>query len=172
MKRGTHSTWMRWGAVVAPVAMIGIFVASNRLSGPRPASAGGIAIAPSQTLTPVAPAKEVESVERWILSHKGPVASPFLVAPVATTVVQAEAVERPVAPVLEGIKLSSVFSANETTMASINGKLYRPGQEVRPGVTIVSIDARSRKITLKLSDGREVELTAGRQTKQRAVDQD
>jgi len=171
MTHGTRSTWMRWGAVVAPVALIGIFVASNRLSGPRPAAAGSITAAPSESLAPVAPAKEVESVEKWILSHDGPVASPFLATTVTVKEVEEEA-ERPVAPVLEGIKLSSVFSANETTMASFNGKLYRPGQEIRPGVRISSIDARARKVILELSDGREVELTAGRQTTQREVDQD
>jgi len=161
---------MRWGAVVAPVALIGIFVASSRLAGPRPA-AGSIAVAPSESLTPVAQAKEVESIEMWILSHEGPVASPFL-ATMETAQVADEEPERPVAPVLEGIKLSGVFSANETTMASFNGRLYRPGQEVRPGVKISSIDARARKVILELSDGREVELTAGRQTTQREVDQD
>lgn len=172
MMHGNRSIWMRWGAVVAPVALIGVFVASNRLSGPRPAAAESIATGTSQRLMPVAPAKEVESVEMWILAHSGPTASPFLATMAAPKAEEPDEVERPVAPVLEGIKLSSVFSANEATMASINGKIYRPGQEVRPGVTIKSIDARARKVTLELSDGREVELTAGRQTTQREVDQD
>lgn len=162
--------WIRWGAVAAPVAIIGIFVTANRLSGPRPAAASNAVSSAPVGAGLVAPAKEVENVERWIHAHSESTNSPFLVAPILAPVKAEEPIEKPVAPILDGIRLSSVFNANGTAMASINGKLFRPGQEVRTGVTLVSVDARARKAVLHLSDGREVELTAGRQSKQREVE--
>lgn len=170
MTRNSRTSWLRWGAVAAPVALIGVFVAANRISGPRPAEASNATTPQAAGLAPVAPLKEVQSVEMWIMEHPATATSPFLAAPVAVIAQEADEVESPVAPVLEGIKLSSVFSANGASIASINGKLYRPGQEVRPGVTVASIDARARKVVLQLSDGREVELTAGRKSTQRELD--
>ena len=170
MTRGSRTSWLRWGAVAAPVVLIGVFVAANRVSGPRPAEASSATAPAAVGLAPVAPMKEVENVELWIMARPAPATSPFLAAPVAAFVEEPEEVERPIAPVLEGIKLSSVFSANGASIASINGKLFRPGQEVRTGVTVASIDARARKVILQLSDGREIELTAGRQSKPREVD--
>lgn len=163
--------WLKWSAIAAPVVMIGVFTVANRLSGPQKAQASAaspdsIPMALSGT-TP----RDVAKVENWIAVHKRNAPSPFEAAPVPEPTLQdispvtsAALPEEPKA--FEGVRLTGVFRANDNAIAVINGKLVREGQEVLPGVTVASIDARARSVTLKLADGRTIELSTGGRNEQ------
>lgn len=148
-------SWVRWGAIAAPVVLIGVLTAVNRWSGPTQAHAEARDAAAAMDGTGTTQSKEASEVEKWIAEHQGPVTSPFEASP--------EPVSAPSEPkAFEGVKLTSVFRSNETAIAAINGKLVREGEEVRPGVRVKTIDARARKVILILDDGREIEVTPGR----------
>ncbi len=46
------------------------------------------------------------------------------------------------------LRLTAIMGGAQTGMVLINGKLFREGDEVRPGLTLRSIDARNSRITL------------------------
>lgn len=151
MKSTSRLDLLRWSAVVAPVAIVGVLMVASRLGGPQRAKAETGTALPSSTAT--AESKEAIAIEKWVADRAEPVVSPF-----ESTVVETQA--EVVAPRgVEGIRLTGVFSSRDGAMAAINGKLVREGQEISPGVTLKSIDARARKVILTLGDGRDVELT-------------
>lgn len=152
--------WIRWGAVAAPVVLIGIFTLANRFAGPAQANASESRN--SEVEGPVAAdSKNIAKIERWIADHKQPMSSPFEAAPQLER--QAEPAAATNSP--SAIKVTGVFRSHETTIAAINGKLFREGQEVRPGVSLKRVDVDDRKVVLLLSDGREVEVVSGKTAK-------
>lgn len=155
-------TWLRWGAIAAPVVLIGVLTTINRVSGPAQARAEAQATAPVEG-SGVPDAKQASEVEHWLTEHNAPVRSPFEKAPEVVP-----EVSEPRA--FEGVKLTGVFRSNDTAIAAINGKLVREGQEVRPGVRVKSIDARGRKVILILDDGREVEVAPGKSGRTEGAD--
>jgi hypothetical protein len=90
-----------------------------------------------------------------------------LASPLEHVVVQAAAPtpepEQPVAaadpePVpgedpLAGVKLSAVLGGRSGALAMINGRIFRVGDEVRPGCALKSIDARADRIEVSRRDG-------------------
>jgi hypothetical protein len=150
-------SWIRWGAIAAPVVLIGVFTLANRLSGPRQARADESVGAEPQGGPAIAKPKDVVAVERWISEHNQPVTSPFEAAPISEPTKESAGT----AVSSSTIKLTGVFRSHDTTIAAINGKLYREGQEVRSGVTLKGVDVDGRKVILSMGDGREVEVVSG-----------
>ncbi|MFN0132125.1 MAG: hypothetical protein ACKVW3_06295 [Phycisphaerales bacterium] len=64
---------------------------------------------------------------------------------------------------LEGLTLRTVFGNAEGGMATINGNVYRPGDKIRPGLVLKSIDARASTIDIETSDGKLLTLKRQKQ---------
>lgn len=58
----------------------------------------------------------------------------------------------------EGLKLTAVVGNESEQLASINGKIFKLNQWVRPGLKLTEIDARNSRIILTESDGTTHEL--------------
>lgn len=59
-------------------------------------------------------------------------------------------------PATSDLRLTAIMGGAQTGMVLINGKLYREGDEVKPGLTLRSIDARNNRITLADARGEYV----------------
>lgn len=59
---------------------------------------------------------------------------------------------------IEGLKLSAVMGNENDQLASINGKIYRIGDAVRPGLKLTGIDHRRSRIVLTDSEGATYEI--------------
>lgn len=55
--------------------------------------------------------------------------------------------------------VKSVMGSGERVMASINGKVYRMGDQPAPGWRITSMDAKSKRIEITGPDGRTIIVT-------------
>lgn len=53
----------------------------------------------------------------------------------------------------DGLSLRSVVGNAHGGLATINGSVYRPGDTIRPGLVLVSIDARSATVEVRAADG-------------------
>jgi hypothetical protein len=152
-------------AVAGPlVALLGARV----LLSPGAASAGAVHEAPLQVSIGGAAAKatpEQERVIAWCAEQEGgEFASPFVrelfprsapAGPVEHEVWEAE----PEAPAPEaspaaGLRLSAVMGTADGGVAIIGGKMYKPGQQVRAGLVLTSVDARGSRVELTDSQGR------------------
>jgi hypothetical protein len=172
MNKSNRLTWIRGGAVIAPVLLIAILFATNRLAGPTKAHADPTKLEAGATSKASTDAKAAQDIETWIARNGQSAASPFKPAPIAATQTpvtepstQEEATPEP--PPFDGAKLTGVFRSNDTTIAAINGKLFREGQVVSPGVIVTIIDVPARRVTLTLADGRRVELLCSSPTKRK-----
>lgn len=160
-------------AVVAPLALFALI----RLA-VMPAPAAAHADAPPPEPAPVAPpAKPLTQAQQaalnWIalqgasadvpspLDH--PVPKPVIVAPPPKA---PHHQHEPTSP-LDDIRVTGIIGNNEGGMAVVNNKIHRPGEEVAPGITIESIDARLNQVTLKLPDGSTVKLDKNEQPRRR-----
>lgn len=47
-----------------------------------------------------------------------------------------------------GLRLTAIMGGADTGMVLINGKLYRAGDEVKPGLRLRDVDARNNRVTL------------------------
>ncbi|QYU67063.1 hypothetical protein J4558_19200 [Leptolyngbya sp. 15MV] len=59
---------------------------------------------------------------------------------------------------LDGVTLSGVIGTGDGGMASIDGVLFKVGEEIRPGVTLVAVEPRQSAVVVRLSDGTERRL--------------
>jgi hypothetical protein len=63
---------------------------------------------------------------------------------------------------LSGLTLKALLAGRNGALAMINGRIYRIGDEVRPGCTVLSIDAREDRIELSRPDGTTATLGRAR----------
>lgn len=150
--RQSHERARRAACVAAPIVML---VAARVLftGAPAPAS-GSIQLVVSAGLRPAAvrlsPAQE--GVLAWLRAFDASAepASPFI------TGLQSRPTPTPIpAPTSTRFRLTGVIGAgtDDEALASINGRVYRVGMEVAPGVRLVRISARGREAELRLADG-------------------
>jgi len=59
---------------------------------------------------------------------------------------------------LAGLKLSGILGNETGGLAAINGRVYRVGDVVRPGLKLKLIDARTNTVTFSQDDGSELKL--------------
>jgi hypothetical protein len=82
-------------------------------------------------------------------------------ASVATTPAPAVAAQpaQPAADPLAGLSLTATLRTREGAgMAAINGKIYRVGDEVRPGCKLSSVDTNKNRADFTLADGSTASL--------------
>jgi hypothetical protein len=58
-----------------------------------------------------------------------------------------------VADPLSGLRLTALLGGRTGSLAMIDGKIFRVGDEVRPGCTLKSIDAKADRIEVSRPDG-------------------
>lgn len=156
------------GAIVAPVAMV--FLGRTFLSDVAPVSAtvyvqGPSINAPVPTAAkPLSP--EQHAAAEWVrqlpdtitltspLNHPTEVQKPVVVEVPDTPVHTPLPRTNPVG----SLRLTGVMGTEGDQLAAVNGRIYRVGDEVRPGLKLTSIDARAQRITLTDREGETYEL--------------
>ncbi len=141
------------GAFLVPLAVVAILV-TGPLPGPvrvnaAPMKPGGGRVSPADP--------RIDQARQWLDHLPSDQASPF-----EMVVHAAPTPERPPEvppPAVDGFRLGGVFASSRDAVAAINGRLYRAGDQIAPGATLLSIDARARKATIRLADGRTLDLT-------------
>ena len=156
------------GAVATPLLLV---LAARSLMSPAPSKGD----APQSPYNSAAPAAVVPVVQhklspeqelalQWISaigSRTGlvsPMAHPTLavVAPKPEeSAVEPAPEPAPRASPVNGLKLTGIVGTSEGGLAAVNGKVYKVGDAVRPGIKLIRIDARSNKIVLQADDGTE-----------------
>ena len=162
---------IEFAAVVSPVVLV--YLGRSLLASPAPVSntvpVSGPAIAP----TPAVQAKPLTPDQRraadWVkqLAPAASLVSPLnhpvevVIARPSDPEVQPDPIPPPpiprTSPIL-GLKLTGVLGNSDGQLAAINGKVYRIGQEVRPGIKLIEIDARNSRIVLESRAGEKFEL--------------
>lgn len=150
-------------AIAGPLA---VFLGAKALLAPDPAgaraqpaiaaSAGGTEPNTGPKLT-----AEQERALAWIRSMpQADLHSPMLHPPASRALQTADPSPEPdAAPnVVSGLKLVGVLGNGENAIATIGGRVYRIGDEVRPGIKLKSVDARAGAAELEMSDGSVVRL--------------
>jgi hypothetical protein len=141
------------GAFLVPLVVVAILTAGP-LPGPARVNAAPVSAGAAHRGT-VDP--RVDAARRWLDQLPHEEVSPFAtVAPVAPA--PEHSVEQ-APPSVDGFRLGGVFASSKDAVATINGRLYRIGDEVTPGATLESIDARQRKATIRFAGGRTIILT-------------
>ncbi len=59
---------------------------------------------------------------------------------------------------LAGLKLSGILGNDDGGLAAISGKIYRVGDQVRPGLKLKGIDAKTNTVIFTLDNGSEIKL--------------
>ncbi len=59
----------------------------------------------------------------------------------------------PIVNPVSGFKLTGILGQGESGLATINGRVYRAGSKIAPGVTLVSIDSKHYSVQLEFEDG-------------------
>lgn len=141
------------GAFLVPLAVVAILTAGP-LPGPARVNAAPVSASAAHhgAVDP-----RVDAARRWLDQLPQVQASPF--AAVAPTAPAPEHPAEQAPPSVDGFRLGGVFSSSKDSVATINGRLYRVGDEVVPGATLDSIDARQRKATIRFAGGRTITLT-------------
>jgi hypothetical protein len=154
------------GAVAAPLILV---LAVRSLMTPAPSMGGTQAYdnAPAAVLPVVEKKLLPEQVKAldWIAhigSHadlRSPMAHPDLVAP-APIDQHDEPTPEPIPATnpLAGVKLTGIIGTSEGGLAAVNGRIYKIGETVRPGLVLARINARANLIVLKAADGTEVTI--------------
>lgn len=146
-------------ALAAPPAILIALVLSGQ-SVPAPAPAA--TLIPEQPAQPTAApnAARAQQAIDWVQNWHAPasIASPMLYhAPAAAPAPAPAAVEAP--SVLPQFVVKTVMGAGDRVMASINGKVYRVGDQPIPGWTIRAMDAKSKRVDLAGPDGQTISAT-------------
>lgn len=147
-------------------------------SSAAPALAGASVTVPAPTAAPApgpipsAPAKPLTEQQRAAmvfargLAPTGDIRSPFDRPDPAPVQAQAEPQPQTPAPVPAPIPdaapkmtISGMIADEAGGLVSINHKLYRVGDEIAKGWTLVRIDSKSRTVRIRHADGREIELS-------------
>lgn len=157
MKLG-RSSLMGLGSVAAPVAIF-LFLKVTIGLGPAPSPAqsgsspevapvpaGGPAATPTPEQTRAISWLKSQDVEADLpspLEHADPQPAPPPVEPAAA----------PAPDPLQGVRVSALLSTSQGGYATINGKLYHPGETVLAGYTLRSIDVRGQRVEIAGPDG-------------------
>lgn len=152
-------------AVATPVVAIVIF---KMVSGSTPDSTNAATATPAPTAaTAAAPipaaTPEQQRAKEWAgkQSPSTPVASPLTPPEARHTQVPGEQPAAPVTPRVVGVEysLTSVLKARDSAIAAINGKLYKIGDQVKPGATLVAVDTVKFTARIQRADGSFVDLS-------------
>lgn len=157
----TRVTTIEFAALAAPLVLI---VLVRIVLSPAPVAASGAALVTQPTpmvLTPRTLTSDQQRARAWIesLDASSTLASPFELAPKAAAVVSVSTPQVSRRDPAAGLRLTSVLGSDRGGFATINGRVYRPGDRVNDSVTLVSIDVRAKRVVLQLEDGRRVELS-------------
>lgn len=156
--------WAQVGAVAAPLL---VFAGARVLLAPIPQSSGA-AITPVSVpaVMPAPAAAPLNDVQQRAVEWSRTLAWDSLTSPLCRTFEDSREPEPvdtplvagpdpepdtpelpPVDPV-EGLRLTAVLGDSDGGMAMINGKLYRAGDEPKPGLRVISVDARNNRVIL------------------------
>ena len=162
-------------AIACPLILV---VAVRTFFAPAP-SAAGTSPAPGGTqvpaVIPVAAAAKLtpdqQKAADWIaalppmkglaspLDHPVPATPPPSIEPQTAA---GEPVDQPeIAPVVDplaGIRLTGILGNKDGGLVAINGRIYKVGDPVRPGIKIKLINAATSTVTFSLEDGTELKL--------------
>lgn len=154
------------GALLAPI--MAIQVARLFQVDPVRSAAASVDL-PSPMPSPKPAPRTTPAQERaiaWIAQRdRDRIADPF--SPVPTPVAdqtppervaslpEPDPMHRELAPIMD---LTGVMDGQRGPLASINRKIFRLGDEVVPGWTLESVDARQRVVTVRSTDGNALEL--------------
>jgi len=151
-------------ALVGPLAVL--FVIRVLLgNGPMPSPAATEPSDPTYDLqnaaantSTISLTKKQQDALAWLSSHPLPTefASPMYHPPASDdspNLSQEYGTEKKIAPLAESAHLSSVAGMGKRAVASINGRLYRIGDELPNGWTITKIDVVNRQVTCQHSTG-------------------
>jgi hypothetical protein len=152
-------------AIGTPVVLV--YLGRMLLASPEPSSTTIPVAAPTLMPVPTVQAKpltpEQLKAAEWVKQlMKTPLASP-LNHPVEVVikkpvVVEPDQVLPPPPPresPIQGLKLTAVMGNDDGQLASINGKIFRIGDDVRTGLRLTGIDARNSLITLETRSGEQ-----------------
>jgi hypothetical protein len=149
-------------AVGAPLV---VFLSVRIALAPGPASAGAmpVAAAPGAAETGGEGAPKLSAAQdralKWIRGlPAGPLASPMLHPRVNVPTEASKGEDDSPPDPLAGLKLNGVLGSGERGLATISGKIYRIGDEVRPGIKLRAVDARAGWAELERPDRTVVRL--------------
>jgi hypothetical protein len=173
-----NTPWLMAGAMIAPLAIVTALRTFVGGAGVAPADAAASATAPM--LEPEAPSAPLgapspahaRALEALLAMRRDPVALSPLDHPEAPIDAPVDAhhtpaptpgdAQRPARSPVADLTLSSIMRSSRTDLAGINGRIYRVGQEVRPGWTVQSIDADASRVVLKGPEQQTFTLTRQR----------
>jgi len=166
-----HFIGIDLAVIAAPAALV---LGARVMFSPAPAVSAAGAEATAPVVIPAAATKKVrpeqERAAEWIRAMgnlegiRSPMAHPIpkpvvvIVQPEPDKHETVPTPEAPKASPIAGLKLTGVLGSSEGNLAVLNGKVYKIGMAVRPGVTLTAIDARTNTITFTLADGTELKL--------------
>lgn len=136
-------------AGAAPVA------ATVQVSGPA------LPVIPNATFKPLTP--EQQKASEWVrtLADAPDLATPLNHPTEAPKVVVTDKPKISAAG-LAGLKLSSIMGRGSDQFASISGRVYRVGDEVRPGYKLTAIDVAQSSVTIADQAGNTYTLRRGK----------
>lgn len=162
MNMPDRSRVMPVAGILAPVCAV---IAARVLfsAGPSVAPAAEPAVPTQLNLTPTPPASVALTTEqtaalRYVTQTPparevdSPMARPQEPEVEPVRPVQVEP-DRPAYDPTQDLELSSVVGAGERAFASINGRIFRLGEQVLEEWTLTSVDVRNRTATLTHADG-------------------
>ena len=155
-------------SVMAEVAAVGaplvVFLGVRMLLAPAPASVGAMPVAalPAADGVPQSspkPTPEPERALKWIRAlPAGPLSSPMLHPRVNVPAEPSDPEDSSPQDPLAGLKLNGVLGSGDKGLATISGKIYRIGDEVRLGIRLKGVDARAGWAELERPDQTVVRL--------------
>lgn len=174
MNKKRRSQLGQTATIAAPVLLI-LGLRTVFTSGPSDASAaswtgGSTAPVPEVVTTPsqpvVALTHEQQHAMDWraTLNFDTPLESPMdarvevVLLPTQVPDPVPVATQAPAVNPIEGLVLTATMGNQNSAIAAISGKVYRLGEEVRPGWKLTSVDVRSGRILLTSDSGETAEL--------------
>jgi hypothetical protein len=149
-------------ALAAPAAVVGFLHTALGPAPVPPDPRDGGALPVSTTTTPSTP--EQARAAEWLsslnfdallpspLDHPAPAVQREEPSP-SPTFIEPEPEAAPGADPLAGLKLKAVLGSQNGSMAMINGRIFRVGDEVRPGCKVLSVDAHANRVEIQRPDG-------------------
>ena len=152
-------------AVATPVVAIVIF---KMVSGSTPDTTNAASTTPAPTATTAAaaipaPTPDQQRAKEWAGKQdpSASVPSPLTPPEARHAQVPGEQAPTPITPRVVGVEysLTSVLKARDSAIAAINGKLYKIGDQVKPGATLVAVDTVKFTARIQRADGSFVDLS-------------
>jgi len=167
MTKKHRATLIESAAVCGPLAVLAAahLVFTPLPPAPDPTGAAGItpaklSVTPVRTLSAAqARALEWSAAQQPGVALTSPMDHPTsyeAVAPVTTQIPEPIAVEPstdPAVQALASLRLTAVVGNAQGGLAMINGKVYKIGDTVRPGITITEIDVQAGTAVCKAANG-------------------